>query len=106
MLESVFNKIAVSLKKTLQCKCFPVSFMDFFKKPYLQNTTKELLLLIPPFQPMFYSFITPVFFQRLILLLLIIAVMRVKADISSGPFLLYRSKEFKEKEPGYRHKLP
>ena len=32
--------------------------------------------------------------------------MRVKADISSGPFLLYRSKEFKEKEPGYRHKLP
>ena len=32
--------------------------------------------------------------------------MRVKADISSGPFLLYRPKEFKEKEPGYRHKLP
>ena len=51
LLESLFNNVADLkawnfIKKRLRHRCFPVNFMQFFKKPYLQNTSRWLLLLI------------------------------------------------------------
>ena len=62
-LELLFHKAAGLkawnfIKKRLQHRYLPVSFAKFFKKPYLQNTSGWLLLLIPPFQSRFYPLIT------------------------------------------------
>ena len=45
------------IKKRPWHKYFPVNFPQFFKKLYLQNTFRWLLLLIPPFHPKFYRLI-------------------------------------------------
>ena len=63
LLEPLFTKVVGPkawnlIKKRLQHRCFPVNFALFVKKPYLQNTFGWLLLLIPLFQPRFYSLIT------------------------------------------------
>ena len=44
-----------SLKRDSGSSIFPVNFLQFFKKLYLQNTSEWLFLLIPPFQPKFLS---------------------------------------------------
>ena len=53
-LESLFNNVADLkdwnfIKQRLWHRYFPVNFLQFFKKPHLQNTSGWLLLLIPPF---------------------------------------------------------
>ena len=35
---------ATLLKKSLWCRCFPVNFANFFRTPFLQNTSERLLL--------------------------------------------------------------
>ena len=40
--ESFFNKVA---KKRLWHRCFPVNFAKFLRTPFLQNTSRPLLLL-------------------------------------------------------------
>ena len=84
LLESLFNKVVGPkawnlIKKRLQHRCFPVNFVLFVKKPYLQNTFGWLLLLIPLFQPRFYSLTTLFFIFCFIFffLLLLIANMGV-----------------------------
>ena len=62
-MESLFKKVAGLMtwnfiKKRIQHRHFPVNFEKFFKKPYLQNTSGCLLVLIAPFQPPFYVLIT------------------------------------------------
>ena len=42
----------------LQYRHFPVNYRQFFKKPYLQNTSGWLLLPIPPFKAKFYPLTT------------------------------------------------
>ena len=37
---------------------------------------------------------------------MIIAILKVKGDVSSKPIFPYLSKEFVEKEPSYSHKFP
>ena len=72
-MESLLNKATGFsawnfIKKRHQHMYFPEnfvkSFAKFFKKPYLQNTSRWLLLLIPSFQLRFYPLITlfPSFF--------------------------------------------
>ena len=44
-----FNKVAglrhaTLLKKTLWHRCFPVNFVKFLRRPFLQNTSARLLL--------------------------------------------------------------
>ena len=44
-----FNKVsgmrpATLLKKRLQQSCFPVNFVKFLRTPFLQNTSRQLLL--------------------------------------------------------------
>ena len=56
LLKWLFNNVAGLkawnfIKKRLWHRYFPVNFPQFFEKPYLKNTSKWLLLLIPPFQP-------------------------------------------------------
>ena len=63
LLESIFNTVAGLkarnvIKKRPRHRYFPVNFPQFFKKPYLQNTFRWLLLLIPLFHPKFYALIT------------------------------------------------
>ena len=63
LLESLFNSVGSLkawnlIKKRLQHWYFGVNFVQFFKKPYLQNTFEWLLLVIPPFLPTFYPLIT------------------------------------------------
>ena len=70
------------IKKRLWHRYFRVNFPQFFKKPYLQNTSWWLLLLIPPFQPNFLSVDHSFrFFLHFFLLLLIIAIMGVYTEI-------------------------
>ena len=74
LLKWLFNNVAGLkawnfIKKRLWHRYFPVNFPQFFNKPYLKNTSKWLLLLIPPFQPNFACF-----FLHFFLLLLIIAM--------------------------------
>ena len=62
LLESLFNNIAAFkawnfIKERLQHRYLPVNFVQFFKKPYLENISRWLLLLIPPLQPKFYPLI-------------------------------------------------
>ena len=62
-MESLFKKVAGLMtwnfiKKGIQHRHFHVNFEKFFKKPYLQNTSGCLLVLIAPFQPTFYALIT------------------------------------------------
>ena len=62
-LELLFNEFGGVkawnvIKKKLQHRYFPVSVVQFFKKPLLQNTAGWLLLLISPFKPRFYQLIT------------------------------------------------
>ena len=46
------------IKRRLWHRYLPVNFPQFFKKPYLQNITGWLLLLILLLQPKFYPLIT------------------------------------------------
>ena len=39
-----FLRLATSLKKRLQHRCFPVNFVKFLKTPFLHNTPWRLLL--------------------------------------------------------------
>ena len=62
LLESRFKKVVGFkawnfIKKRLWHSYSPVNLAQFFKKPYLQNTSGWLLLLIPPFQPRFFPLI-------------------------------------------------
>ena len=52
------SKPETSLKTDSSTGVFLWILRYFLKKPYLQNTFGWLLLLIRPFQPRFYSFIT------------------------------------------------
>ena len=38
------TEIYNSIKKRLQCRCFPVSFAKFLRTPFLENTSGRLLL--------------------------------------------------------------
>ena len=56
MLDSLFITVAGLkawdfIKNRLQRSCFLVNFAKFLRTPYLQNTSRRLLLLISPFQP-------------------------------------------------------
>ena len=67
LLKSFFNKASGLktwnfIKKRPWYRYFHVSFLQVFKKPYLQNTSGRLLLIIPTFQPKFYPLITDLFF--------------------------------------------
>ena len=47
-----FNKVAglmpaTLLKKRLSCRCFSVNFVKFLRSPFLQNTSRRLLLFTP-----------------------------------------------------------
>ena len=60
LLKLRFNNVAGLkawhfIKKRHWHRYFLVNFPQFFKKHYLQNTSRWLLLLIPPFQPKFLS---------------------------------------------------
>ena len=50
---SFFDKVAglqaanLLSKKRLPCKCFPVNFSKFLRTPFLQNTSRRLLLSTP-----------------------------------------------------------
>ena len=46
-----FNKVsgmrpATLFKKRLQQRCFPVNFVKFLRTPFLQNTSRQLLLFV------------------------------------------------------------
>ena len=86
LLESLFNNIAGFnvwnfIKKRIWHSYLPVNFPQFFTKPYLQNITWWLLLLIPLLQSKFYPLITLCcFFLHFFILLLIIANMGVYSE--------------------------
>ena len=46
-------RLATLLKKSLWYKCFPVNFAKFLRKPFLQNTSRWLLLNSVVFQRIF-----------------------------------------------------
>ena len=108
LLEPLFNNFSglkawnlkrdSGVKKRLRHRYFPVNFAQFFKKPYLQNTSGWLLLLIPPFQPKFHLLITLfLFFPSFFPLLLIIAIMGVCSENVKKKkiFLTFYSRLFK-----------
>ena len=60
LLESLFNNLAdlkINYKDT-PAQLFSCEFCAIFQKPYLQKTSRWLILLIPLFQPKYYSLIT------------------------------------------------
>ena len=66
LLESLFNNVAGLMawnfiKKRLWHRYFPVNFLQFLKKPYLQNISGWLHLLIPLFKPKCYPLIIGVY---------------------------------------------
>ena len=78
------------IKKRLQHRYFPGNFVKCFKKPYLQNTSGWLLMLIPLCLPRFYPLITLcLFFFHFFWLLLIIAVMGVCSESIKIKILLF-----------------
>ena len=44
-----FDKLAGFWKKNLRHRCFPMNFAKFLRLPFLQNTFRKLLLMIPVF---------------------------------------------------------
>ena len=63
LLESLFNNVAALkawnfIKEILWHRHLPVNLLQFFKKPFLQNFSRWLLVLIPPLQPKFYPLMT------------------------------------------------
>ena len=85
LLESLFNEVAGLMtwnfiKKRLWHRYFTVNFLQFFKKPCLQNTSEWQLLLIPLFKLKVIHWSHFVLSFILFLLSLIIAIIGVYSE--------------------------